>query len=257
VRAPAIALALACGCGRLGFGDGTGAPPGDGRSADVGDAPSDGSATTGDVGDAGSGFLDTFDRPDSATLGNGWTAETAGVFSITGDQVTRVTSSSTYDQNLVYRPAAEADADLEVSIEFTFANLAGGPDWPQMFVRAQASPLAGYFLWVEDDQTAALALQQPSASPSSTWVSLGDMTLPAFTTTDRYRLRLRATGAHPTQLDAWVEIQDGAAWDIEQQVHTTDGSTDELTAAGLHGFGGHTGATGGPYVYDNFRADPQ
>jgi hypothetical protein len=229
-----IVWLVMCGaCGRLGFSPEPDPAATDGAPADTSAPPS---------------FIDTFDRADGQAIGNGWTEETPSVFELAGGTVSRGMSATGYDQNLVYRPTTEGVPDVEISIEFTFGDLTGGPDWPQVFVRGSTSPFQGYFAWVTDTNSITLARQVPA-----TWDHLADLALPAFTMTDRYRIRLAARGTNPVSLDLWFEVAAGPGWTVVNEAHPTDATAMQLQG-GLIGFGGHTGTTSGPYRYDNFTA---
>ncbi len=232
-----VILAFA-GCGRLGFDDiAAGASDATPIAVDSASGPS---------------FLDTFDRPDQAGVGNNWVEHDPGVFSIANHEVHRVVQGD-WTTNMVSQPP-DGTLDLEIAMEFVVTDTAT-PDWPQIFVRGIPANFDGYYLWVDTGPSATdLRPLDLARKPDdqSWWTPLATTMVPTATVGSRYRLRLRATGAHPVHLQAWYEIFDGSAWSSSITLTADDNDPDALVDPGVWGFDGHTGSTGGPYVYDNF-----
>lgn len=196
-------------------------------------------------------FNDTFDRPDDAVLGNGWIEKTPQAFSIVSGEAAKFSVSSSYRNNVVYRPASEDLLDAEVAVEFRLTN--GDPGYPQVFTRiqsataAQTNSLDGYILYINGDPTDAVLGRQTGSSFVTT---LATMTIsPALNTTDRYRMRIRATGTNPVELDAYVDRWNGSGWEIIGQAAANDASGARIASAGAGGFSGYVESA---YAYDNF-----
>jgi hypothetical protein len=201
---------------------------------------------------ASADFTDNFNRANSADVGNGWIEKSPSAFSLDGNEVAKIgAGGSDYRNNIVYRPASENLLDVEASVELRALSTAIG--YPQVLVRAQTDTIAttnmldAYLLYMaESNSTATLARQRGNAydTPLVTFA-----VSPAINTTDRYRLRLRATGTNPVQLNAYVERWTGSVWQIIGQAAFSDGSSSRISTAGSVGFGGYIETT---YRYDNF-----
>jgi hypothetical protein len=197
-------------------------------------------------------YFDSFDRPDNAVLGDGWIEKSPGAFSILNAAAGKNQISTGYRDNIVYRPTSEDLLDAEASLEIRLLNNAIG--YPQVFVRVQADSVAtantldGYILYMDNSlDRAVLGRQRGSAfvTPLATVFLTAPMN-----TTDVYRLRLRAEGANPVALDAWVERQNGTAWDILGQASVVDAAANRVATPGAVGFGGYVEST---YAFDNFN----
>lgn len=84
---------------------------------------------------------------------------------------------------------------------------------------------------------------------------------PSLNTTDKFRLRLRATGKFPVMLAAFVERHvvgdpDPMHWDIIGQASFADSGFLHLELAGSVGFSAGQPETTGIYAYDNFVRTP-
>jgi len=192
----------------------------------------------------GNTLSDSFDRADSANLGNGWTETNAAAFSISGGRALKSTSSSSGGDALVYRPASENLADAEVSIEMRVTGSAIG--YPQVFTRLQTSNRSRYMLYVDASMSRAILARQTS----TTVTTLSTVTIsPALNTTDLYRLRLRTTGSNPVAVAAYVERLNSGSWQVIGQSNYSDSTSSRLTSAGSTGFAGYTENT---YWFDNF-----
>jgi hypothetical protein len=187
-------------------------------------------------------FVDNFNRANSATLGNGWIEKTAAAFEIVSNEAARTGAGFDYRDNVVYRPAAEDALDVEAAAEVRFT--AVPPGYPQVFVRGQSATIAGgstldaYLLYINSSNTQAVLARQRGSNYDE---PLATFTLnPALNTTDRYRLRLQAIGTNPVQLSAFVERQNGTAWQTIGQATASDAAANRISTAGTVGFGGYT-----------------
>ncbi len=204
----------------------------------------------GATGDGGPpSFFDPFDRPDQAGVGNNWIENTPGVFSISGDQVTRVASASGWTTNHVYRPPNEDASDLEVSLEFVATDVTN-PDWPQIFVRGDENQSA-YYVWLEYGPSASTTVIIDLARDGRTegnWTRLDSAMAPTANVGDRFRLRLGASGSNPVVIAAAYERWTGAAWQTLVTLSAQDSSAQAI-ATGHWGFSGNLLST---YTYDNY-----
>jgi hypothetical protein len=196
-------------------------------------------------------FLDDFNRADAANLGNSWVEKTPAAFSITTNRVAKAATSSTFVNNLVYRPATENMLDGEASIEFRLASTT--PGYPQVFLRGQTASIGtagtfnGYLLFVDNAINRAFLERIENGN----FFQLAQLNLnPTLNTTDTYRLRMRATGTSPVALQAFVERLNGVTWDIIGLAAVNDNAATRFATAGTVGFSGHT--EGNTYTYDNF-----
>ena len=212
-------------------------------------------ATTFTITTAGQGFLDTFSRPDSAVLGNGWIEKDPAAFDLVGGMAAKQASGGSYLDTAVYRPAGEDTLDEEVTVELQL--LSTSPGYPQIFSRLQSSTagiggtLDGYILYI-DNRTDRAILGRQTGSAFVTPLATITMA-PALNTVDTYRMRLRSTGTLPVQLDASIERFNGSGWDVIGSASTSDSAAAVIAAAGSAGFGGYQEAS---YRYDNFSRTP-
>lgn len=237
-----LLVVAAAGCGRVAFDPISGS--GDDSGGD-GDARRDGS---------GIGFFDSFDRPDQAGVGNNWIENKAGVFSITGNEVTTAPTTGAWTTNHVYRPAAEDLDDLEVSLEFVTTDVTT-PDWPQIFVRGDADASA-YYVWVEYGPSASAGVNVDIARDGrldgSSWTALDSGTVPLASVGERYRLRLSAKGFNPVVLAGAYERWTGTTWQTLISLSAQD-SAPSAIASGHWGFSSNQRPT---FTYDNFSMTP-
>lgn len=197
-------------------------------------------------------FTDDFDRPDNDSIGNGWIEKSQAAFTISGNEAAKVAAAGNdYRNNVVYRPASEDLLDVEASIELRLLSLPAG--YPQVLVRAQSDTIAStntldaYLLYMNDSATQAVIARQRGGNYDQ---QLRTFTLsPALNTTDRYRLRLRATGTNPVVLNAYVERFANGNWAIIGQGSYSDTASTRIATAGSVGFGGYVETN---YRYDNF-----
>jgi hypothetical protein len=249
---------------------GSASPAGDGATTADGANPDaeglDGSSSeSGATTDAGTlPFVDDFGRPDGPTVGNGWVMKQLGAFALVGGTVNRVVGpSSDYRDNVCYRPASEDVRDVEVSVELKITALP--PGYPQVLVRIRESTVAtqnlldGYLLYINDavDEASLTRQRGGSLGPALQIITLS----PSLNTTDKFRLRLRATGKLPVMLAAFVERHavgdsDPTHWDIVGQASFADSGPSHLEEAGSVGFSAGQPETTGLYAYDNFVRTP-
>ena len=197
-------------------------------------------------------FVDDFNRTDGTTIGNGWVEKNTAAFALAGGQVIKQAVATGYRDNLVYRPATEDVLDVEASLEFTL--LSNPPGYPQVLVRVQSATAAtpnlldGYMIYLPDSGTTAVVGRQ-NGSAFVTTLAQFNLTS-AINTADRYRMRLRATGTNPVNLDAFVErfVANGV-WETIGQAQAADGSAARIATAGSVGFSGFIENS---YRYDNF-----
>ena len=234
MRAWFVGVVIVAGCGRLSFDPLSG----------------DGSVITTGDGSGSADFFDSFDRADQAGVGTNWIENTPGVFSIAGNEVTRVASASAWTTNHVYRPPSEDVNDLEVSLEFVATDVSS-PDWPQIFVRGDTGASA-YYVWVEYGPSATTMVNVDLAREDrmvTGWVALDQGQVPTANVGDRYRLRLSAKGVAPVVLAGAYEKWNGTAWQTLVSLSAQD--TDAVLAiqSGHWGFSGNQLPT---CTYDNY-----
>jgi hypothetical protein len=218
----------------------------------------------------GASFADDFNRPDNASIGNGWTEKFPGAFSIQSGEVVSInTGTIDYHDAIVYRPVTEDQRDVEVGLEF---RILAGQNFPQVHARAQRNTLTqpdtldDYIFFVDGFEPspgrAIIARQQPVAGQFECYM----MAIP-FTTAlqqnARYRLRFQVTGANPVTLTGIVERLVGTTWQLFASGTTQHDNTTQnpgiycdpgfmpppITTAGAVGFGKWTTNN---EVYDNF-----
>ena len=197
-------------------------------------------------------IFDDFNRADGAALGNGWIEKTPEAFALAGGSAVKQSTFTGYLNNIVYRPAAEDVLDVEVSAELRVTALPVG--YPQIFARVQSATagieynLDAYILYINYTENEAILGRQLGADFVTTLATLN--LSPPLNTSDTFRLRLRAQGTNPVQLNAWVERRNGTAWDIIGQATYSDNAANRIATAGSVGFGGYVESG---YSYDNFR----
>ena len=199
----------------------------------------------------GSVFSDDFERTDSSVLGNGWLEKDPAAFFLVNGQAAKQVNSSSYVDNIVYRPAVEDILDMETSLEFNLRE--AQPGYPQIFARVQSDSVAfsgildAYMLYVNDSADQAILGRQTG---NNFVTSLANINIsPPLTTTDVYRLRLSVTGTNPVVVTGYIERQNGAVWDIIGQGSFSDTSAERIQDPGSAGFGGYIE---GSYNFDNF-----
>jgi hypothetical protein len=197
-------------------------------------------------------FNDSFDRADSAALGNGWLEKNVDAFGVGNNAVAKGGVGTGYRDNVVYRPAGENLLNAESSIELRL--LAGGaPGYPQVLTRIQTPTVANpdaldaYMLYVSNSTTQAILGRQQG---NQFVIPLATVTLAtALTTGQTYRMRVSASGTSPVRVTGFIERRDGTTWTVIGSAVADDASADRITQAGSVGFSGYV-ETG--YTYDNF-----
>ena len=165
-------------------------------------------------------FYDNFNRPDSNTIGNGWTEKSDFEFLLMDGEVLSIESGLDYRDTIFYRPQAEDRQDVEVSVEIRkFANMA---NLPQLHARVQRDSvqtpqlLESYIFFVNDIDLgpvqAAIAVQGPVDGSEC---FIGVMDFPSeLEFGERYRLRFRVSGTNPVQLTGFVDEWNGSTWSL-------------------------------------------
>jgi len=164
-------------------------------------------------------FVDDFNRPDSAELGNGWTEKYPPAFAIQNSQVVMIdTGTIDYHDAIAYRPPGEDLSDVEVGLEF---RVLPGQNFPQVHARIQrntieqSNTLEDYMIFVDgfaaSPGRAVIARQAPVAGQFECYM-LGIPFPSPLQQTDGYRLRFRVEGANPVTLTGFVDRFDGTAW---------------------------------------------
>lgn len=203
------------------------------------------------AGAAAGQFVDDFDRADAPDLGNGWIEKNPAAFSVSAAQAAKLGVGTGYRDNIAYRPAVEDLLDVEASVELRL--LANPPGYPQILVRVQSATVAaanvldGYILYVSNNAGQAVLGRQTGNSFVATLATIGIN--PALNTADTFRLRLRAEGTNPVDLEAYVERLNGGSWDVIGQAFFSDFAANRIGTAGTVGFGGYVESS---YRYDNF-----
>jgi hypothetical protein len=228
------------------------------------------------IGTSGGSFIDNFNRANSATIGNSWVEKYPPAFSISNNEVVNIdTAPVDYHDAIVYRPQSEDRADVEVGLEFRLLT-PGNLTFPQVHARVQRNTIANantlddYLFFVDGFEAApgrAIIARQQAVAGQFECYMLAIPFPSQLTTTDRYRLRFRVTGAGPVTLQGFVDRFNGSTWDLFASgtvVHSTSGQTPArdpnlycnpgflpgpLTTAGAVGFAKWTTAN---EVIDNF-----
>jgi hypothetical protein len=220
------------------------------------DAPAD-AVSQSDASDGGGIFLDDFNRPDAALLGNGWIEKTASAFLLADDEVQRATiGSSDYPDNMVYRPSNEDIEDSQISIELVYSVSISG--YPQIHSRIQRDTIVlpgtvdSYLFYVPGGTSATISRTRGAENLSDLATS---NTSEPLLVGDRYRLTLRVSGENPVLLSGMVEHFSSGSWTVIASVAGTDSDPSQLDDAGSTGFSGSNN-DGNPYFYDNFMRTP-
>ena len=263
MRIAPLMAACVLGCNALSGLDsldfGTSTSTGGGAQASSASSSSQGVTSTGGVGLGGSNmggapaydFFDDFERPDGASLGNGWIEKVEPAFSLLNGEVVKAVVTTSYRDNMVYRPASEDVLDIETSVELTLSALPDGN--PQLFARVQAATIAmpneydGYLLWIDDLVDTAHLSRQRGTVFVTTLVSFA--LAPPLDFTHRYRMRMRVVGTDPVILAASVELLDAGRWTVIGETTALDSHADRIVTPGAPGF---SGAEEAGFTYDNF-----
>ena len=201
--------------------------------------------------EAGSLFTEAFSRTDGTAVGNGWIEKSPAAFSLLGGEAFKQAVGTGYLDNLVFRPSNEDLLDVEASAEFQLTS--GSPGYLQIWTRVQSDTvlasnwLEGYLLYIPNNTNQARLTRQNGNS--STLLASFNLTN-VLNTTDRYRLRMSATGMSPVVVTGFVERFNGVDWDILGQATVNDNDPLQIVTAGTVGFSGHTE---NGYSFDNFE----
>ena len=103
-------------------------------------------------------------------------------------------------------------------------------------------------LYLNNSMTQAVLARQTGAGWDAPLAYINLAT--ALNTTGVYRLRLRAVGQTPVQLNAYVELKNGTSWQVLGQASYSDASSSRLSGAGSVGSSDHYSS---PHVIDNFQ----
>lgn len=199
-------------------------------------------------------WVDTFDRPDSMQIGNGWIMKTAGSHDITNNRARNRQPNTDYKDNVVYRPALEDVRDVTISVEFSVTALP--PGYPQIMTRIVQStvmmPTAfdGYIFFLPNVANQAVIGRQ-RGTPYLTQLKTIALAQ-SIDTSHTYRLTFTTSGANPVSLTGVVEVENGNTWMSIGSATYSDSDTARLDAAGAVGFGSSGDEVPGLYSYDNF-----
>lgn len=203
-------------------------------------------------------FVDDFGRPDGDAIGNGWIEKTPAAWRLAdGTASKQLTTASDYRDNLVYRPAAEDIADVEIVMDVRFS--ATPPGYAQMFVRGRSATMStankydGYLLYVVGSAPDDLVLGRQLGGVFVVTLATLQVSEP-FAVGVTYRFTLRATGQAPVALYARVERGGPVGFTPIGEVAVDDAAPERIVEAGTVGFSGSDEAT---YAYDRFTRSPR
>ena len=245
------------GPGTTGVGDGTLALTDEGSTGSSGEVLSEGSSTTGTTGESSTGgddglFVDGFDRPDANAIGNDWVEKTPTAWGLGDGQVLEEGAPLNYEDNIVYRPAAEDLRDLNVTIEFEVAEFDTN-NHPQLHLRLQHEDLdipgsvTGYILFV-DEPDLSITRQIGGAFDATRSSPLTSQVVPD----QRYKLSFTALGEDPVDLVGELYIFEGGDWTLHSSVAYMDTDPNRIDQPGAMGFSGADTDQIQNITYDNF-----
>jgi lysophospholipase L1-like esterase len=136
-------------------------------------------------------FSDTFDRADSATVGNSWTEETAAAWSIASNKLHGLRTTGDYQSLQIKRPPEEAFIDGVISVDFIWP---GSPTncFPQVHGRAQGTSDNSVYLAYCATSTQTFYL---SKSIAGTYTDLATQAGLSLATGVNYRITLTLNGS--------------------------------------------------------------
>jgi hypothetical protein len=226
--------------------------------ASISDATTTDANSNSDGGDGSAIFLDDFNRPDAALIGNGWIEKRPIEFSLGDDQVVRgPVDGFDYPDNMVYRPAAEDIESSEISVELTFQSSVTG--FPQIHSRIQedtiiqAGTVDSYVFAINANPTQAMLARTRGAeniTPLAT-INLAETLTPG----ERYRLSLRVTSVGTVSVFGLVEHFESGTWTMIGQGTAQDSDPMRLDDAGSVGFSCSANDSD-LYHFDNFMRTP-
>lgn len=204
------------------------------------------------AGGGGTSFSDAFTRADSDVIGNGWLEKISTPWFLQGGRAVKQGVGSSYQDNLVYRPASEDVLNVEASAVLRITT--GSPGYPQIFTRIQSNTanvggfLEGYILYIDGVTNRAILGRQRGYAFLTELATLN--LSPTLNTTDTYRLRMSNVGTNPVQIQAYVERLGTSGWTVIGTASYNDGSADRIQTAGSVGFSGYTESG---YSFDDFQ----
>jgi hypothetical protein len=211
-------------------------------------------------------FFDDFDRADSTTIGNGWIAKRPA-FDIAGQTLLRHATGPNYSDNVLYRPVAEARADVWVSAIVRFYKLGSNNDYPQILARidpttvATAGTLDAYLLFPANGGTTTMVITRqrgPESGMGGTSLGNFQLNMP-FDVDHVFRFNLIVSGATPVTILGSVEIFDNGSqsWISDGSAAFTDTDPQlRLTSPGVMGVSGSSQDQSGDFSYDDFTVRP-
>ncbi len=194
-------------------------------------------------------FTDDFNRPDSETIGNGWTEESNG-FQIQGGAVVGLNPGS-YPDLYVYRPSPSAD--YEAAIEWIHLRDSGViPVYDQLWVRLNdpEGTENAYGMFFGDGNLELIR------DNNFSWTILDSIVFSEVSSSivngDTYRFRIRVLGSNPVRLWAYCEHLVGSSWELIWHGYAEDTSASRVTGAGNTGWSRYTEANN-LYRYTKFQ----
>lgn len=239
-------------------------------SSDTLSSSSSSSSSTGDSQSTGEPrreptFADDFERPESATLGNGWIEKNAEKWRISNGRLVGPSESafSFWQQHLWHRPAAEDARDIELAVEFviTAEDDLNSPALVARILPAGLSELQafhGYMLSVDtapdrSGQSTQLTIRRTRSNDEQQWPSV--FFAEPLVAYEVYQLRFSVRGELPVELWGALYHRVQEQWELVGEVSHADGDNERIAIAGSWGgAGGETNQHIRNFVYDNFRA---
>lgn len=161
-------------------------------------------------------FVDNFNRPDDANLGNQWTEKLPSAFSIANGVVTSIdTTPRAFNDTVTYRPPAQDGADIEVAVEFIRGT--PQPRYPQVHARIQrdtvglTSRLTSYTSFLYDNFGEFLTIT-PIIDAGECYLAQYPLIRPTVLG-DRYRIRLRTLGTTTVRLTTYLDHFNVDRWE--------------------------------------------
>lgn len=184
-------------------------------------------------------FIDNFNRPDSATVGNGWIEETAGEFSISGNTLLAESLNSPgFGDKELLRPAGENFADGMIKNRFKHVTSIAGV--PQLHGRVVGATM--YLCFLTSTQ---IHLARYNGS-TITYLQTS-ITTPTRWTNRQYELQLECVGSNISC--RLIDLQDGV---LQVEMKAQDST---YSAAGQWGISAGGGAT--QIAYDDVAIIPE
>jgi hypothetical protein len=203
------------------------------------------------------GILDTFDRPSSNAIGNGWIEKTPAVFDLLNNAAELVVSPTEPADAIVYRPAAEDVESVTVGVTLVGDKEIGAP---MLLARLQsataASPQAftAYYATIPQGTPNVLQIVRRNGT-SVTLLVQKNLPIPLSLKT-AYRLSLKVVTLSPANVTCTAAVRELPSGALIGTISHADGLPDRIMTAGSVGFGAT--ATGGSRTrFDDFtRTSP-